>query len=513
MTPETIHSLADQLGIAWDNDKSFMDVCEGITSKRHLDEMDESELRMVADALRSGMFRVGAVVGTDTASILAISPEMLLHIIKKPEENLVGLLATKDYERLEKLIREHGGAWFNTGRDGMHDVTIPDVPHSAGATAPYGTSRFAAGLTNKTGIQWLAEAIFPSFLSGFIGRWLLTKLFDKLKAAKLIPKRFLRWLTKRVPVEVMERTAAPHALQDALPALDVVLEALASIDDEGDAQKRSALLSARAYFTSLAHAPTQEDMILASGVEAYLPGSYRERLAMQRTVRGPFGGRKYPRGISEEGKDVWREVLGEFEIQIKHIGGKDPVRQWTAAILTYQRVCKEKKIDPWQGGIKPLGGKVDGKKKRRKLLLDSSKMARKGFKKMTKLEDLLTDAFGLEWDDEFEYEDSIYVSSRDEFSMVFKSETVADRRTRAQMKEWLGKKGFVQGSRGMSYNGKQGFRIHARFTRDGVVFSLYFPFRSGEAMLLTKTRDRAKLLTVFRAYARKWWNGSHDNFR
>jgi len=50
-TPSRIHTLADTLGIPWDNDKHFMDFSEEIIGKRHLDKMTEGELSVLAGAL------------------------------------------------------------------------------------------------------------------------------------------------------------------------------------------------------------------------------------------------------------------------------------------------------------------------------------------------------------------------------------------------------------------------------------------------------------------------------
>ena len=51
MTPEDIHNLADNFGISWDNDPNFMDYSRRITGKRHLDDMNSSELEQLAGAL------------------------------------------------------------------------------------------------------------------------------------------------------------------------------------------------------------------------------------------------------------------------------------------------------------------------------------------------------------------------------------------------------------------------------------------------------------------------------
>lgn len=51
MTPARIHTLADTLGVPWDNDKHFMDFSAEVTGKRHLDAMTPAELSVLAGAL------------------------------------------------------------------------------------------------------------------------------------------------------------------------------------------------------------------------------------------------------------------------------------------------------------------------------------------------------------------------------------------------------------------------------------------------------------------------------
>lgn len=53
VTPEDIHELADELGVPWDNDSDFMEFCEKLVGKGHLDDMTTNELGDVAGALRS----------------------------------------------------------------------------------------------------------------------------------------------------------------------------------------------------------------------------------------------------------------------------------------------------------------------------------------------------------------------------------------------------------------------------------------------------------------------------
>lgn len=56
MNTNTIHKLADSLGVSWDGDKRFMDWCSQIVGKRHLDDMTPDELLSVYNELRSGNY-------------------------------------------------------------------------------------------------------------------------------------------------------------------------------------------------------------------------------------------------------------------------------------------------------------------------------------------------------------------------------------------------------------------------------------------------------------------------
>ena len=50
-TPEKMHTLADSLGIPWNDDKHFMDFSEEVVGVRHLDDMSSKQLEALAGAL------------------------------------------------------------------------------------------------------------------------------------------------------------------------------------------------------------------------------------------------------------------------------------------------------------------------------------------------------------------------------------------------------------------------------------------------------------------------------
>lgn len=54
MTVENIHRIAKRLGVESDGNKEFMNWCNQLTGKRHLDDMSEEQLMKVAAALENG---------------------------------------------------------------------------------------------------------------------------------------------------------------------------------------------------------------------------------------------------------------------------------------------------------------------------------------------------------------------------------------------------------------------------------------------------------------------------
>lgn len=102
--------------------------------------------------------KVGAQVGTDTATIYAIAPEMLYDLIHKgrwqqnaqriwdphPGAPVSDEAFLADLNEMDTLVRQHGGAVFTTGTDGTFDVGIVDGPEhmrvtERGYMPPYGT--------------------------------------------------------------------------------------------------------------------------------------------------------------------------------------------------------------------------------------------------------------------------------------------------------------------------------------------------------------------------------------
>lgn len=56
MTTESIHKLANSLGVSWDGDPHFMNWCHSLVGKKHLDDMSEGELLKVYMELKNGRY-------------------------------------------------------------------------------------------------------------------------------------------------------------------------------------------------------------------------------------------------------------------------------------------------------------------------------------------------------------------------------------------------------------------------------------------------------------------------
>jgi hypothetical protein len=107
-----------------------------------------------------------AEVGTDTAEIYAIAPEALYDLVNEgdwhdladsswgdsPKDSEVE--SKSPFKDMGKLIREHGGAVFQTGGDGSFDVKVKDSVSEAGLKAPYGTADYGKTAADT---QQLAE--------------------------------------------------------------------------------------------------------------------------------------------------------------------------------------------------------------------------------------------------------------------------------------------------------------------------------------------------------------------
>lgn len=105
---------------------------------------------------RYAAHKLAAQVGTDSASIYAIAPEMLWWVIEEGEwKRVVDEEGWEQWDKLKNIIREHGGAAFSTGADGYWNVELDsevwgrDRVKGEGAKKPYGSKDYIKTLKQK----------------------------------------------------------------------------------------------------------------------------------------------------------------------------------------------------------------------------------------------------------------------------------------------------------------------------------------------------------------------------
>jgi hypothetical protein len=56
MKPKDIHKIANKMEISWDGNTEFMSWCKKIVGKKHLDDMDETELITIYNNIKNDMY-------------------------------------------------------------------------------------------------------------------------------------------------------------------------------------------------------------------------------------------------------------------------------------------------------------------------------------------------------------------------------------------------------------------------------------------------------------------------
>ena len=56
ITPQQVHQAADKAGVEWDDNKEFMDFCEKVTGKRHIDDMSSESRKKLINAIQENIF-------------------------------------------------------------------------------------------------------------------------------------------------------------------------------------------------------------------------------------------------------------------------------------------------------------------------------------------------------------------------------------------------------------------------------------------------------------------------
>lgn len=382
---------------------------------------------------------------------------------------------------------------------------------------------------NPTGLQYLSERIFPPMLQGIAGRWLLTKLFNVLKEKKLLPNNIKTWLYK--PVKEIEGSFRQENTRDDRLILVSALDTLASESDDEDtvvfARKILAILNPEITL------PDEEDIdeIIIQGslsdhidistvrvASVYDLDEDREvfiRIAQeldQSKVPHPAVG-KYPKAISNKGKKIWDEMIGDFSDEIKRLGHGDVFREWATAIVIYQKLSKEERIRPFMAGtprLSPHSG--DTSKRRRRLIRRMNTAYKYGMQKSSKFNRHLEEVHGVKPGSKRLLTSNPLMRSDGEYSIRFyyrydmkghgshKRKKIRDHMVKTQ--------GFKPGRR------KSTLRFALRKYRYRLTLEkenknewrmyLTFPLSETEAIFLTGERDKAGILIGLGKIARKW---------
>lgn len=372
----------------------------------------------------------------------------------------------------------------------------------------------------KTGLQWLVDMVFPSFLQGFFGRWLMSKLFEKLRDADVLPAKFFKWLHRRRPAaEFLPkkskglRTAEVYDFIITPEVRAAVLSALEDINPGEEPSAITAVACAKWYFGTAASFMPSEHDIAQVVVEEHLQRT--TRTAGRRAITSPLRGTKLPRGLTDEGRDVWAEVIDHYTTQIKGLGGGDAVREWSTALIIYERLCKANGVKPWRDNRSVMGKKTD-KNRRRELLRKLTAQKKEAYKQVVKIEHTLEEALGdedIQFGDDFEYKKPSYNPGTDQYHLSILSPftMVNGRKFRQDLRKRLEKLGFhtTSGTR-MEYRGRKGYRIVYTQARGGGQFKIVMTLRKGEALLLVKNRNIDDLERLLAAYMRNWWRTQGD---
>jgi len=188
---------------------------------------------------------LGAQVGTDTASIWAIAPEQLYMLVHDKEwrdalDGIWGDSPDRDTDKIgehikamHKLVRQYGGAVFDTGADGGYNVVLETerkIPKEEGYTAPYATGEFDEWVKSR---ERVAMCYLRKKAEG--GDWdrmaeHLTSAFSHLIG--LFPFVAFNWTVLKEKTPDVQEHLMPTAKQ-ARRVMDQILKAAAWIEETG----------------------------------------------------------------------------------------------------------------------------------------------------------------------------------------------------------------------------------------------------------------------------------------
>jgi len=373
-----------------------------------------------------------------------------------------------------------------------------------------------------TGLQWLTELIFPSFLGGIIGRWLLAKLFDKLKGLGLLPPKFFKWLYRRMPPEdVMKNTQKhTHSIRACFARNSVQLGVTSAIEriPLTSPEDMEALGYLRRFFTGIPRLPTR--VALASVEDAEIFEKVESTREAAGRLSGPLGGKKLPRGISEDGKPIWSEVISEYAPQITGLGGGDRFREWATAILIYQQTCFEQSISPWNPGVASLSPSPgEGESKRARLVKTLNLATKLGLAKARRICGSLRNDYGLNFPTKASVHTAKYIPGHDILwiSAVYQTSLPPGSKERSNINSaLLGKWGFVKGGGSskkiLLSGGKSGYLVDFWSEKGQTFLRLVIPITRANAFLLIQDRiqDIPELERRLQSVVKRWWRGGYE---
>lgn len=371
-----------------------------------------------------------------------------------------------------------------------------------------------------TGLQWLAKTVFPPLLQGIIGRWLLTKLFNKMVELGLIPDRFKQWLfhpvDNSIQAELNEGNSDAYSVSSEKDALYVLLANVQEADLDtaasicsgwsASAQEFSEEVVsdyAKNFFRSLRYLPKEDD--IQACIDSWDASRSEQQIeaAVRGGVRGPLGVKKTPKGMNPECAGIWTDVLKNYEMQIKSLGAGDSIREWATAILIFQRVCAESKMAPWMAGVTPLGGSPSKDASSRKKLVNTlNKAVTRG---MTQLKEMQDSLAGEPYNIVFKKAKKFgvfYNSTTDEYigHASYLAQQVPKEALSAIRKQLTQRKNTLLITQAESY------RLGLEIKGDEVYLQIQLPLRKDQAFLLVEMRehDNDSLLEALKKTFRAW---------
>jgi predicted chitinase len=134
LTPNTIHKLADQKGVKWDDEPSFLKLTKQLTGKAHLDDLDQDELKKVKqylekldegwkDMAAAGALATGLAFGGGAAHAKQDQHKPAPH---KPGIHQVKKADPKLDKKVADITKQVNAPDKNTSTNGLSNNSVPE---------------------------------------------------------------------------------------------------------------------------------------------------------------------------------------------------------------------------------------------------------------------------------------------------------------------------------------------------------------------------------------------------